>query len=180
MLRTVEARCDNARMHPLVPTLRRLGLLLIVFCCSFPGMAGEQTWLQIDKSARTLTLFEGEHAVLEYPIALGRNPIGAKRQQGDGKTPEGRYFIRSRLRASRFHLALEVSYPSLADQMLADALGVPAGGQIMIHGIGPNAPPPAVHHPLSDWTDGCIAVTDAQIEVLWDRVPVGTPVDIRP
>lgn len=167
-------------MRPTIHMLAPLAVLFAVLCWPLKAQADAQTWLQIDKSARTLTLFEGEQAVLEYPIALGRNPIGAKQRQGDGKTPEGRYFIRSRLRASRFHLALQVSYPSLADQMLADALGVPAGGQIMIHGVGPNAPPAAAHHPLSDWTDGCIAVTDAQIEVLWQRVPVGTPVDIRP
>ena len=106
-------------------------------------------------------------------------PIGPKREQGDGKTPEGRYFILSRLRNSRFHRALQVSYPSLSDQMLADARGVPPGGRIMIHGVGPNERAEQLH-PLFDWTDGCIAVTDEQIEALWARVPVGTPVDILP
>ena len=154
-------------------------LAALLACCSFNGFAAGETWIRIDKSARTLTLFEGETPVLEFPVALGRNPIGPKQQQGDGKTPEGRYFILRRLRNSRFHRALQVSYPSLADQMLADARGVPPGGQIMIHGVGPNARA-AQLHPLFDWTDGCIAVTDAQIEELWSRVPVGTPVDILP
>ena len=76
--------------------------------------AAGQTWIQIDKTARTLTLFEGDVPLLEFPVALGRNPIGPKREQGDGKTPEGRYFILSRLRNSRFHRALQVSYPSLS------------------------------------------------------------------
>lgn len=141
--------------------------------------AAGQTWIQIDKTARTLTLFEGDVPLLEFPVALGRNPIGPKREQGDGKTPEGRYFILSRLRNSRFHRALQVSYPSLSDQMLADARGVPPGGRIMIHGVGPNERAEQLH-PLFDWTDGCIAVTDEQIEALWARVPVGTPVDILP
>ena len=108
-----------------------------------------------------------------YRIALGDAPVGHKRQQGDERTPEGDYTISFRNAKSRFHLSLRVSYPNAADRAQAAARGVDPGGDIMIHG---NTPPGYT----GDWTDGCIAVTDAEIEEIWRLVPVGTPIRIDP
>ena len=104
---------------------------------------------------------------------LGGAPVGHKRQQGDRRTPEGDYRITYRNDRSRFHLSLRISYPNEADRRQAAARGVDPGGDIMIHG----ATPPGSR---TDWTEGCIAVTNAEMEAVWQRVPVGTPVRIRP
>lgn len=171
-------------MRLLSAALHRLGLVPALLGCVLavgaPAVASESTWLRVDKSARMLTVFEGDVAMLQFPVALGGNPVGPKREQGDQRTPEGTYVIINRLAESRFHRALHVSYPNLADQTLANVRGVDPGGQIMIHGIGSAEGRAAELHPLADWTDGCIALTDAQIDVLWERVSVGTPVEIVP
>ena len=108
---------------------------------------------------------------------LGFAPVGPKRQEGDGKTPEGHYRIDWRNPDSRFHRSLHVSYPDAGDVARAAARGVSPGGLIMIHGQ-PNALP-AGRVP-GDWTDGCIALSNAEIEALWEAVPDGTPIEIRP
>ena len=115
-----------------------------------------------------------------YKVALGSVPIGAKRVEGDHKTPEGDYIIDTKNAQSQFHLSLHISYPNAADQQRARSLGARPGGAIMIHGL---ARPFAYLGPLhrqTDWTDGCIAVTNAEIEEIWKLVPVGTRIEIRP
>jgi murein L,D-transpeptidase YafK len=134
----------------------------------------------IMKSARTMTLLSGAKTLKTYKIALGSVPVGPKRVEGDHKTPEGDYRIDAKNSHSQFHLSLHISYPSAADQERARSLGARPGGAIMIHGL---ARPFAYLGPLhrqTDWTDGCIAVTNAEIEEIWKLVPVGTRVDIRP
>ena len=108
-----------------------------------------------------------------YHVALGGAPAGHKRQQGDQRTPEGHYTITYRNAQSRYHLSLRVSYPNAADRARASKRGVDPGGDIMIHG----ATPPGY---AGDWTEGCVAVTNAQIEEIWRLVPVGTPIRIDP
>jgi murein L,D-transpeptidase YafK len=132
----------------------------------------------IVKSTRTMTLFRGEKALQTYKVALGGVPIGQKRVQGDHKTPEGNYIIVSRNEHSQFHLALRISYPNPADRARARTLRASPGGDIMIHGL-PNGFDDARYR-QTDWTDGCIAVTNAEIEEIWKLVPVGTRVEIRP
>lgn len=127
----------------------------------------------VDKSERRMTLLRDGRIVKSYLILLGDAPIGRKRQQGDERTPEGRYRITFRNDKSRFHLSLRVSYPNEADRRQARARGVDPGGDIMIHG----GTPPGYSR---DWTDGCIALSDAQIEEVWRLVPVGTPITISP
>ena len=147
----------------------------------------------IEKAARRLTLFDADGAARAFPVALGRDPVGHKRREGDNKTPEGRYFVCTRNAQSKFHLALGLSYPSAADAgaaleegridaataaavAAAEAAGkrppwdTPLGGFIMIHGGGRDG----------DWTAGCIALDDADMDVLWAACPLGTPVEIRP
>lgn len=129
--------------------------------------------IRVDKSERRMTLLRDGRIVKSYLILLGDAPIGRKRQQGDERTPEGRYRITFRNDKSRFHLSLRVSYPNEADRRQARARGVDPGGDIMIHG----GTPPGYSR---DWTDGCIALSDAQIEEVWRLVPVGTPITILP
>lgn len=129
--------------------------------------------IRVDKSERRMTLLRDGRIVKSYRILLGDAPVGHKRQQGDERTPEGRYRITFRNDKSRFHLSLRVSYPNEADRRQARARGVDPGGDIMIHG----GTPPGYSR---DWTDGCIALSDAQIEEVWRLVPVGTPITLSP
>lgn len=134
----------------------------------------------IVKSTRTLTLLRQGQVLKTYKVALGGQPVGAKTQQGDNKTPEGVYTIDARNPHSQFHLALHVSYPSAADRVHARKLGVNPGGDIMIHGLPPQWAWLGAAHREKDWTLGCIAVTNAEIEEIWAMVPLGTRVEIKP
>jgi murein L,D-transpeptidase YafK len=129
--------------------------------------------IHVYKVRRQMELLRGGKVIARYRIALGDAPVGHKRQQGDERTPEGDYRISYRNGRSRFHLSLRISYPDEADRQRAKAKGVDPGGDIMIHGATP------VGY-AGDWTDGCIAVTNAEMEELWRRVPVGTPIRIDP
>jgi len=134
----------------------------------------------IEKSTRTLSVFADSKKLKTYRVALGRNPVGAKQEEGDKKTPEGIYKIDGRNPQSSFHLALHVSYPSNEDKARAAERGVSAGSDIMIHGIRNGLGWIGVFHRLRDWTIGCIAVTDEEIEELWRATPDATMVEIRP
>jgi murein L,D-transpeptidase YafK len=134
----------------------------------------------IEKSARKLSLFVNGKSLKSYRVALGRNPIGAKQEEGDNKTPEGVYRIDGRNPQSNFHLALHVSYPSDEDKVHAAERGASAGFDIMIHGIRNGRGWIGAFHRLSDWTAGCIALTDEEIEELWRVTPDGTIVEIQP
>lgn len=136
--------------------------------------------LVLEKSTRQLTLFSGGQPVHTYIVALGRNPVGPKHQEGDERTPEGLYYIDSRNPHSRYHLSLHISYPDERDRARAAQLGVAPGGNIMIHGLPLGEGDIGELHILHNWTDGCIAVTDQEIEELWRLVPDGVPIDIKP
>jgi len=134
----------------------------------------------IEKNERRLTLFSKNKVIKAYKIALGGNPDGPKERQGDMKTPEGTYFIDSRNKNSQYHLSLHISYPNEKDKKRARELGVSPGGDIMIHGIKNGMSWVGDAHTDSDWTKGCIAVTDEEIEEIEKLVPNGTVVEIRP
>jgi lipoprotein-anchoring transpeptidase ErfK/SrfK len=134
----------------------------------------------IEKKKRRLTLISKGKAIKTYKIALGGNPVGPKAMQGDKKTPEGTYTIESRNRHSKYHLSLRISYPSEKDKMRARELGVAPGGNIMIHGIKNGFSWVGGFHTEIDWTEGCIAVTNKEMEEIARLVPNGTPVEIRP
>jgi murein L,D-transpeptidase YafK len=134
----------------------------------------------VEKSKRRLSVFANGKELKNYRVALGRNPIGAKQEEGDMKTPEGVYTIDSRNPQSDYHLALHVSYPSDDDTARAAERGVNAGFDIMIHGIQNGDGWIGAFHRIHDWTAGCIALTDEEIEELWRVTPDGTPVEIRP
>ena len=126
-----------------------------------------------------MLISQGE-VLKSYKIALGGNPIGPKERQGDNKTPEGTYVIDARNRDSRFHLSLHISYPNERDKKRAKELGVSPGGDIMIHGIKNGFSWVGDAHAGVDWTKGCIAVTDQEIEEIDKLAPNGTIVEIRP
>ncbi len=134
----------------------------------------------IEKKDRRLMLISKGEVLKAYRIALGGNPVGPKERQGDNKTPEGTYFIDSRNKESRYHLSLHISYPNEKDKKRARELGVPPGGNIMIHGIKNGFSRVGDAHSAVDWTKGCIAVTDEEIEEIAKVVPNGTTVEIRP
>jgi murein L,D-transpeptidase YafK len=134
----------------------------------------------VEKSARKLAIFRDGKQIKTYQVALGRNPVGAKQEEGDMKTPEGMYKIDGRNPQSSFHLALHISYPSDEDHRRAAAHGVSAGSDIMIHGIRNGRGWIGAFHRWKDWTAGCIALTDEQIEELWRVTPDGTTIEIRP
>jgi murein L,D-transpeptidase YafK len=131
------------------------------------------------KRQHKLLLLNGTRVVKTYRVALGYGGLAPKRRQGDGRTPEGSYIIDYRNPESKFHLALHISYPQTADKQHAQRLGVDPGGDIMIHGLPPESSWMGAKHRASDWTNGCIAVTDKEIEEIWKLVPDGTRVDVR-
>jgi murein L,D-transpeptidase YafK len=134
----------------------------------------------VEKRARTLSLYRRDKLLKTYKIALGRNPVGHKEREGDSRTPEGTYVIDSRKADSKFHRALHISYPNVEDRRRARERGVSPGGAIMIHGLPNGAGAIGAAHRLRDWTDGCIAVTNEEIEEIWRVVPNGTAIVIRP
>jgi len=134
----------------------------------------------VNKSAHRLELYRGTELLRSYSVSLGRGPAGPKQHEGDGRTPEGSYTLDYRKADSSFHRALHVSYPSPADAAAAKAAGVNPGGLIMIHGMRNGLGFLGKLHTLIDWTDGCVAVTDSEIEEIWRVVPDGTPIHIEP
>lgn len=134
----------------------------------------------VEKSARKLSIWKDGQKLKSYRVALGRNPVGAKQEEGDLKTPEGLYWIDWRNPESDYHLSLHVSYPSDQDTARAAERGVNAGFDIMIHGIANGGGWIGAFHRMHDWTAGCIAVTDEEIEELYRVTPDWTPVEIRP
>jgi len=134
----------------------------------------------VEKHARHMMLLSRGRVLKKYKISLGRNSKGPKVRAGDGKTPEGIYVIDSRNPRSRYHLSLHISYPNLSDIKRAKQLGVSPGGDIMIHGIRKGFGWLGPLHRLVNWTKGCIAVTNKEIEEIWRAVPNGTQIEIRP
>jgi tetratricopeptide (TPR) repeat protein len=141
---------------------------------------GSADRILVEKSARRLMLISQGEVLKTYKIALGGNPIGPKERQGDNKTPEGTYVIDARNRDSRFHLSLHISYPNERDKNRAKELGDSPGGDIMIHGIKNGSSWVGDAHAEIDWTKGCIAVTNEEIEEIAKLAPNGTIVEIRP
>ena len=123
------------------------------------------------KSQRTLTLLSQGKVIHTYKVALGGTPVGAKEQQGDHKTPEGHYVLDRRNSKSRFYKSIHVSYPNEQDQQKAAKNGTLPGGDVMIHGLANGFGWLGAIHRATDWTDGCIAVTDAEIDEIWKLVP---------
>lgn len=134
----------------------------------------------VHKRSRTLELYRGTELLRSYRVALGPHPLGRKQREGDGRTPEGRYLIDYRNPNSSFHRALHVSYPSARDLAAAYRRGMRPGGLIMVHGLRNGWGALGRFGIEHDWTAGCIAMTDRDIDEVWRTVDDGTPIVIEP
>jgi murein L,D-transpeptidase YafK len=132
------------------------------------------------KKKRLLLLVKDGEILREYRVAIGRNPVGTKIRQGDDKTPEGEYILDRRNSRSKFHRSIHISYPNSDDIVRAQRRGVAPGSDIEIHGLPRNYEDVGELHTVTDWTKGCIAVTNSEIDEIWSFVPDGTPIEIRP
>jgi murein L,D-transpeptidase YafK len=132
------------------------------------------------KSTRTMYLLSKGNKVKTYSIALGRNPVGHKQQKGDERTPEGKYSLDYKNSESSFHKAIHISYPNENDTIMAKEKGVEPGGFIMIHGQKNGYGWLSWLTQKINWTNGCIAVTDEEMDEIWRLVKIGTPIEIQP
>jgi murein L,D-transpeptidase YafK len=135
--------------------------------------------VEIVKSKKMMTLYQGQRVVKMYPVSLGK-AYGKKEREGDNKTPEGIYYIVGRNPQSKFYKSLWISYPNEVDLQHAATLGVKAGGNIMIHGVPTTAEEMAKYQAYGNWTNGCIAVTNEQMDEVWNLVEDDTVVEILP
>ncbi|MBZ5552102.1 MAG: L,D-transpeptidase family protein [Acidobacteriia bacterium] len=169
-------------MKKLTPVLL-IALVHAVFLCGIVFGASVEKRADkvlIEKKARKLTLLQGTAVIQTYRIALGSHPIGPKQCQGDQRTPEGHYIIDARKKNSHYHWSLHVSYPNETDRAVARKRRCNPGGDIFIHGLPNGYGWLGKAHTAHDWTLGCVAVTDEEIEEIWRLVPKGTPVEIKP
>ncbi len=134
----------------------------------------------VEKSDRRLSLLRGDEVIKSYSVSLGANPKGHKQQEGDERTPEGSYVLDRRNSRSRFYRAIHISYPNKQDQRAARRRGVSPGGDILIHGLPNGWDWAAGFLALVNWTDGCIAVNNAEMDEIWKAVADGTPIEIQP
>lgn len=158
--------------------------LLLVILSSLCPYALAQTQkadaILVYKAKREMLLLAQGKTIKRYRIALGDAPLGPKQQEGDERTPEGVYVIDYRNKNSHYHRSLHISYPNAADRKAAKKRGVNPGGMIMIHGL-PNSFKGLDSTVVGyDWTDGCIAVSNTEIEEIWDLVSDGIRIEIKP
>jgi murein L,D-transpeptidase YafK len=156
------------------------GILAYAWFPPAPGPIEIPDKVLVLKREHKMVLLRQGKELRTYPIALGRNPVGAKERLGDHKTPEGIYILDSKNSQSGFHLAMHVSYPNQEDRKRSIAEGVDPGGDIMVHGIKNGLGWTGRYHRWVDWTDGCIAVTNPEMDQIWTAIPDGTPIEIRP
>lgn len=164
-------------------TLKSLAFALLVIIV-LPQIANTST-IKVDnivvlKSHRIMFLMKEGNIVKTYRISLGKNPEGHKSVEGDKRTPEGLYFIEYKKVDSKFYKALKISYPNEQDRLKASNLGLSPGGLIMIHGLPKDKESLGRFHRRIDWTDGCIAVTNEEIDEIWEMVSEGTPIFLKP
>jgi murein L,D-transpeptidase YafK len=160
---------------------------LTVAACSFPALSSDvpsspppalADKVLVLKGERKLLLMKGDQVLKTYTVSLGGKPVGPKIEQGDHKTPEGSYVLDRHNAHSQYHKAIHISYPNADDVARAEKFGVSAGGELYIHGLPNSYKGPGKD--LGDWTEGCIAVTNAEIDEIWRMVADGTPIEIKP
>lgn len=163
---------------PAAPDAKDSGAVVRAVLSSKPGERPDE--IIVYKSKRIMELRRRGEIVRRYRIALGRNPKGHKLYQGDNRTPEGTYRIDLRNANSQFYKSMRISYPDRTDSDVALTVGVHPGDWIMIHGIKNGHTPKQLGHPHRDWTNGCIAVTNSEMDEIWNTVDLGTPITIFP
>ena len=157
---------------------RFLVSIFIAVLCPLPGFASVD-WVWVDKSERKMYLVDGDVVVREYTVSLGANPQGHKRERGDEKTPEGTYTLDFVKEDSSFYRAMHISYPNAYDRHDALSRGVSPGGSIMVHGIKNGYEQLSDISHYFDWTDGCIAIKNHEMDEFLRMVKVGTPIRIE-
>jgi murein L,D-transpeptidase YafK len=157
-----------------------VGLLFASMMAQSPQTVPHADHVVVLKKERTLALLSQGKVVKTYKVALGGDPVGPKTRQGDHKTPEGMYILDFRNAHSQFYRSIHISYPNERDRALARKDGVSPGGDVFVHGLPNGYGAVCAAHRLKDWTDGCIAVTNAEIDEIWKAVPDGTQIEIRP
>jgi len=166
--------------------IMRIVLLCIVGTLMWSGLEYASASLaRVDKvvvikGKRLLILMKDGELFKTYRVSLGKRPEGHKIESGDQRTPEGRYILDSKNPKSKYHLAIHISYPNELDTINAQKRGVSPGGGIMIHGLPQHAPHFKEINGYADWTNGCIAVTNPEMEEIWQFVNAGTPIEIKP
>lgn len=168
-----------------------LPLFTLLACCTFylnslqanastTRLKTKADLVIVDKSQSRLTLLKRGKTLKSYRIALGERPQGHKLTEGDQRTPQGRYLLDYKKTNSTYYKAIHISYPNEEDRLRAEALGVDPGGQIMIHGENPNSTLSPEEAQQFNWTDGCIAITNKEMDEIWYMIDEGTPIEIRP
>ena len=165
----------------------KIGIIVSIVLVTLPGhlrLAAEDKLkadkVLVKKLERKLYLLNKGQVIREYPISLGLNPIGHKQQRGDKRTPEGLYVVKHRNPKSKYYKSILFSYPNEQDRRQAEAKGLDPGGDLAIHGLPNGTEEEAWDYIERDWTDGCIAVTNDQMEEIWQLVDRGTPIEILP
>ncbi len=175
-----QQRRDGASMSQLIP------VFCLMLACALPlpppaaAAVDPADFVLVRKSAARLYLMRDGEILKSYGIALGRNPIGAKVEEGDMRTPEGRYYLDYKKTDSAFYRAIHISYPNDWDRLRAAARGVSPGGMIMIHGQKNGLAWRTRITQRLNWTNGCIAVSNDAMDEIWDAVAEGTPIQIVP
>jgi murein L,D-transpeptidase YafK len=155
--------------------------IALILLCPANGFCGSKADLVVvDKSEAKLYLIAGDKILHSFPVAFGANPQGPKERQGDERTPEGNYILDYKNGNSLFYKSIHISYPNKEDKARAAALGVSPGGDIMIHGQPENLVWFVSRIERFNWTDGCIAVRNEEMDIIWAAVEVGTPIIISP
>ena len=160
--------------------MNKMLLAVMLLHCSVSFAADKADYVIVNKSERKTMLFATGKLLKSYRISLGGNPVGHKVQEGDQKTPEGRYVLDYKKSDSAYYKAIRVSYPNAQDKQNAARLNVSPGGQIMIHGQANGFAWLGGVLKYFDWTAGCIAVTNTEMEDIWTLVDAGTPIEINP
>jgi murein L,D-transpeptidase YafK len=175
---------DRLRVAIMAAMLRRwIAALFVVFIAlvtAFAAPTKRADRVVVLKKERTLILYSNGTELKRYKVALGGNPVGPKSRQGDGRTPEGTYVLDFRNSKSQFYKSIHISYPNASDRERARKLGVSPGGDIFLHGLPNGYGAIGAAHRLRDWTNGCIAVTNQEIDEIWAMAPNGTVIEIKP
>jgi murein L,D-transpeptidase YafK len=154
-------------------------LLFLLFLSKNLSALESIDFIIVNKEKRDIIMYKEGKVLNKFKVSLGFEPIGAKVKRGDGKTPEGLYYIEDKIKESSFYLALKVSYPNPWDIRRALDLNYHPGGQIMIHGVPNSGYDRKYHNSNNDWTEGCVAISNLQMLKIWKKISIGTPILIK-
>lgn len=168
------------RRWPEIMTVRLTLLALLLFMPPCGHALEKADRVLVEKSKHRLSLYQGKRLIASFHVMFGGNPVGHKMQEGDGKTPEGQYLLDFKKANSQYYKAIHVSYPNKKDMASARRRGVSPGGDIMIHGQRNGFGWAAAATQKFNWTLGCIALTNEDLDQVWRAVDRGTPIEIVP